>query len=195
MLLAAPGARAQVSAELQAGAAASGILVEDVVVNVITLQPAVGPSIGLGVRSDFSGPFHAAARLHWSRSNLEREELDVRTSVLPLTVWTGTVALGVRVTPLLQAEARFGALKYAPGGETDGTIFQDEKPLVAMLGVGAVLDTRIGARWSLGLHGAIDFHQFETLTLRTAGFLGARTVHRITVGASVRWGGARHDTN
>lgn len=189
-LMAAPAARAQVSVEMQAGAAASGVLVEDVIVNVVTIRPAIGPSIGLGVRSDFGGPFHAAARIQWNRSNLERKELDVRTTVLPLTVWTGSIALGARLSPLLRVEARFGALKYAPGGETDGTLFQDEAPLAAMLGAGIVLDKRLGPRWSVGLNGAVDFHQFETQTLRTAGFLGARIVHRITVGASVRWGGA-----
>jgi hypothetical protein len=189
-LLAAAPTTAQTSLEVQVGAVGSGALAEDSIVNPITVGPAPGLGVTLGVMTEFDGPFHAGARVGWAHSNVRSRELDTKATVLPLTVWTGVLALGIRITGMVRAEARFGAVKYAPGGETNGTIFQDAAPLTATAGLGARVDRRVNANWTLGLHAAIDLHQFDTPTLRTAGFAGARTVHRISVGATVRWGKA-----
>jgi hypothetical protein len=188
--MAATPTNAQTSVEFQVGAVGSGPLAKDTIVNPITVGPALGLGLTLGVMTEFEGPFHAGARVGWAHSNVRRHELDTQTTVLPLSVWTGVLALGVRVTGMVRAEARFGVVKYAPGGDTNGTVFQDAAPLTATAGLGARVDRRMSRNWTIGLHAAIDLHQFDTPTLRNAGFAGARTVHRITVGAAVRWGSA-----
>jgi hypothetical protein len=194
-LLGAGTVQAQMSLELQAGVGVSGTLVEDAIVNVVTVRPSIGPHAGVGVMAEFAGPFHAGARIGWTHSNLEREELGARMTILPLTVWSGMFVLGARVTRAVSAEARFGAVKYAPGGDSEGTLFQDASPLAAAFGLGVRAERSLGARWALGVHAAYDLHQFETQTLRAAGFTGARTVHRITAGASIRWRGNPHHAN
>jgi hypothetical protein len=194
-LVAAVPTTAQTSVEFQIGAVGSGALAEDSIVNPITVGPAPGLGLTLGVMTEFDGPFHAGARVGWAHSNVQRRELDTEVTILPLSVWTGVLAVGIRIMGMVRAEARFGAIKYAPGGETDGTLFQDASPLTATAGLGARVDRRMSPNWTIGLHAAIDLHQFDTPTLRNAGFAGARTVHRITVGAVVRWGTAGDQIN
>lgn len=180
-------AGAQVFAEVQAGAAWSSPLVEDSIVNAITLAPQIAPVLGVAVGTQLGERYSIAGRVRWARSNLTRRELGASSTVLPLTVWSGTVVFRRTVWRRVAAELQFGAIKYAPSGDTDGTVFQDDAPLVATLGLGVRADRPISERLSVGLHVGYDVHQFDTQSLRSAGFTSGRLVHRVAVSATLRW--------
>ena len=180
-------ARAQLSAEGLVGAAWSSPLAKDVIVNPITLQPRIAPSLALSLGTWVDQRYHIGGRVRWARSTLARHEIGERTSVIPLTVWTGTLVFGRRMWRCVAAELWFGGLKYAPSGDADGTIFQDGSPLMALLGLGVRVDRPVTDRLTLGVHAGYDVHQFETQTLRAAGFTSGRIVHRISLSATLRW--------
>ncbi len=186
-------ARAQVTAEVLVGAAWSSPLVEDVIVNAITLQPQIAPGLTASVGTWLNARYHVGGRIRWARSDLKRHELGERTSVLPLTVWTGTIVFERKMWRSVAAEVWFGGIKYAAGGDADGTVFQDGSSLMATLGLGVRADRAITDRLTIGIHVGYDAHQFDTQTLRTAGFTGGRIVHRVAVSASLRWS-QRHAT-
>ncbi len=185
--------RAQVSAEALVGATWSSALVEDVIVNAITLQPQIAPSLAVSVGTWVDERYHIGGRIRFARSDLARRELGEHTSVIPLTVWTGTLVFGRRMWRSIAAEIWFGGIKYSPSGDTDGTIFQDGSSLLATLGLGVRAEHAITDRLSLGVHVGYDAHQFETQTLRTAGFTSGRFAHRVSVSATLRWS-QRHAT-
>jgi hypothetical protein len=87
----------------------------------------------------------------------------------------------------VSAELAFGAIKYDPDGNTDGTVFQDDAPLVATLGLGVRADRPIGEQLTLGVHVGYELHQFDTRSLRSAGFTSGRLAHRVSVSAALRW--------
>jgi hypothetical protein len=180
-------ARAQLTAELQPGAAWSSPLVEDSIVNAITLAPQLAPAIGLGLGTRLGERYGIMGRVRWARSNLQRRELGDSRTVLPLTVWTGSIVLQRTMWRSVSAEVQFGATKYAPSGTTDGTVFQDDGPLLGTLGLGVRADRAVGERLALGVHVGYDLHQFDTQSLRSAGFTSGRLVHRVSVSAVLRW--------
>lgn len=184
-------ARAQVALDAMAGAVWSSPLVRDEIVSPLTVAPQIAPSIGLGVLMPLDARFRLGFRAGWSRSQLVRREADQTTAILPLTVWTGALVLERRMTGFVTAEARLGGLKYAPAGSRDGTIFQDDSPFAAMIGLGLRASRPVGTRTLIGLHIAYDVHQFETQALRSAGFTFARTVHRLLVSVHLRWSASR----
>ena len=123
----------------------------------------------------------------WSRSDLTRREAGQQYTVLPLTVWTGTVGLRRQLTPSVSVEGTFGGIKYAPTGDRrDGTIFQDDAPLLPAAGLAARFERPLGGRWRVGLEAAYDFHRFTTQTLLAAGLSSARSVHRLAVSVVLR---------
>lgn len=181
-----PAAHGQFTAEIQAGAAWSSSLVEDSIVNAITLAPQLAPTVAIAVGAQLGERYGIAGRVRWARSNLQRRELGEASTVLPLTVWIGTAVLQRTMWRRVSAELQFGAIKYAPAGNTDGTVFQDDAPLVATVGAGLRAEHPIGERLAVGIHVGYDLHQFDTQSLRSSGFTSARLVHRLAVSATLR---------
>jgi hypothetical protein len=180
-------AHAQLFAEVQAGAAWSSPLVEDSIVNAITVAPQIAPALGVVVGTRLGERYGIAGRLRWARSNLQRQELGESITVLPLGVWTGSIVLERSMWRSVSAELQFSAIKYDPGGNADGTVFQDDAPLVATLGLGVRADRPVSERLTVGVHVGYDVHQFDTQSLRSAGFTAGRFAHRVSVSVALRW--------
>lgn len=184
-------ARAQVAVDALAGVVWSSPLVRDEIVAPLTVAPQIAPSLMLGAGFPLDDRHRLGLRVGWARSDLVRSEADETVAILPLTTWSGSVVLERQMVRQVAAEARLGGLKYAPGGNTDGTIFQDDAPFAPLLGLGLRAWHPVGARVALGLHVAYDFHRFETQALKSGGFTSARSVHRLTVSANLRWSAGR----
>ena len=184
-------AGAQIAVDAMAGVVWSSPLVRDEIVAPLTVAPQIAPSVGLGALMPLDSRFRLGVRAGWSRSQLVRREADVTTAILPLDVWTGALVVERQLMSLVTAEARLGGIKYAPAGDADGTIFQDDSPFAAMIGLGFRASRPVGTRLLVGLHVGYDIHQFETQALRSAGFTFARTVHRFFVSAHLRWSASR----
>jgi len=183
--------RAQVAIDALAGVVWSSPLVRDEIVAPLTVAPQIAPSLTLGGGFPLDGRHRLGVRIGWARSDLVRTEQDGTTAILPLTMWSGSVVLERLLLRQVAAEARLGGIKYAPGGSTDGTLFQDDSPFAPLLGLGVRAWHPIGSRVAVGLHVAYDFHRFETQALKSGGFTSARTVHRLTVSANLRWSAGR----
>jgi hypothetical protein len=174
-----------------AGVVWSSPLVRDEIVAPLTVAPQIAPSLMLGGGFPLDGRHRLGVRIGWARSDLVRTEQDETTAILPLTTWSGSVVLERLMIRQVAAEARLGGIKYAPGGDANGTIFQDDAPFAPLLGLGVRAWQPIGGRVVIGLQLAYDFHRFETQALKSGGFTSARSVHRLTVSANLRWSAGR----
>jgi len=184
----APTARGQVLVGLDMGGTWTSDLAQDVIVNAITVAPAVAPTIAVALGTPISDVYSVGIRVRWTHSDVTRHELNTDFTVLPLTVWTGMVTLERRLTDWGTVEGAVGAIKYAPGSDgRSATLFQDDAPLAATVGLGARARRPVSHRWALGAYLAYDAHQFVTQALRAGGAGGARTVHRVSGGISVYW--------
>ena len=179
-------ASAQISVEARAGAQFSSILVRDWINQEITVGAKPAPSMVLAVGSRLNDRWHLSFGLRWSRSDLVRREAGQEVAILPLTVWTGTLALRRPLTDWAAIEGSIGGIKYAPSGELDGTIFQDNAPLLPAAGLSARVEQGLGSRWGVGLEVAYDFHRFTTQALRDTGIGEHRSVHRVAVSVVFR---------
>lgn len=178
---------AQLFAELQGGVLVGSDVVRDSIVQTVTVRPQPAPLFGLRVGSELNASYAVALSLRWARSDLVRDELNRTTTIIPLTVWSGAVALRRSLTPWASVEAAVGGIKYAPSRDArDGTIFQDDAPLVPAAGLAARLERRVGSRWRVGLETAYDFHRFTTQALRALGVGQHRSVHRVAATVIVR---------
>lgn len=185
---AAPSVHGQVVVRLDAGAVWTSDLAQDVIVTPITVAPAVAPAVGIWIGTPLADAYQVGIRIHWAHSNVVRRELDAEFAVLPLAVWTGTMTLERRLNAWVAVEAAVGAIKYAPGSDDRrATLFQDNAPLVATVGLGARARRAVSSRWAVGAYLTYDGHQFVTQALRAGGVTGARTVHRVSGGVSVYW--------
>ena len=177
---------AQIFAEARAGVQLSSILVRDSINQEITVGAKPAPSIGLAVGSVLSSSWNLAFGLRWSRSDLVRRESGEDFAILPLTVWAATLAIRRPLTHWATVEGSIGGIKYAPGGEREGTIFQDDAPLLPAAGLAARAKRTLGERWGVGLEVAYDFHRFTTQALREADIGEHRSVHRVAVSVVFR---------
>jgi hypothetical protein len=182
---------AQLLVEARGGATVTSHLVEDMIVDEITVGPRPAPSLAIAVGTVLDANHAVTVDAGWSRSDLESRAGDDVTRVLALTVWTAGVSIRQRVIGDLWARGTIGALKYAPAGdERDGTLFQDEAPLRPWLGIGARYGYGLTAAVAVGVEVGWDVHRFTTRSLRDDGFEGESTVHRLTFAVVV---GRRHD--
>jgi hypothetical protein len=179
-------AHAQLSLALRGGASFSSILVRDEINQEITLAPNPAPALSLAVASRLNAQWQVGASVEWSSSDLVRREAGQEFAILPLTIWTATFGLRRTLTSWAAIGGSFGGIKYAPGGDRDGTIFQDDAPFLPTAGLSAQVEKALGRRWGVGLELAYGFHRFTSQALRDAGLTGHRSVHRFTVGVVLR---------
>lgn len=178
---------AQMFAEAQVGVLFGSSLVRDSIVQGLVVGPQPAATLALRVGSELTTLYAVALSVRWARSDLVRQELDQTTSIMPLTVWSASLAVRRHLAPWASVEASFGGIKYAPSGDArEGTIFQDDAPLVPAAGVATRVEHRLGSRWRVGLEAAYDFHRFTTQALRTTGLGQHRSVHRVAATIVVR---------
>jgi hypothetical protein len=177
---------AQMFVELKGGALLGTPLVRDSIVQAFTIVPSIAPTVAVAAGTQLSDLYSLALSVRWARSDLVRREAGQTTAVLPLTVWSGSIALRRQVTQWATVEAEVGGIKYATGGMRDGTLFQDDAPLLPAVGVSARADRGIGSGWTLGIETHYDFHRFTTQALRAGGLTGHRSVHRVAATLVVR---------
>ncbi len=186
--LTAPAAgRAQLTVELGAGAVTSTKLARDSIVEAFSVGPAVAPVLDLAVETVLNPRYRLAVTVQWARSDLERRATGPDARVLSLTVWSGGLALRRRIVGGATVEATMGVIKYAASAaERAATLFRDDAPLLPTVGLGARVERGLGSRLTLGLRAGYALHRFSTQALRSDGFNGDRTVHRLSLSVSLR---------
>jgi hypothetical protein len=178
-------ASAQVSVGLRLGVVGTTRLVRDSIVEVIDIRPNLAPAVGFSVESVLDGPYSVGAAITLSRSGLESRSISGTTQIATLTLWQPTVSLRRAIVPWLSAEARLGAIIFAPS-KREGTLFRDGAPVEATLGLGLRADRPLGGHLAGGVAVLYDAHRFTTTALQTVGFTGRTVVHRVAVMLDIR---------
>lgn len=165
-------------------------LVEDVIVNPITLKTGIGFAAAAGVASPAQNGWSGEATVDINGTGLVRDELGQTHDVGGVATLAFAVAVRRDFTPRLSARAGLGGIAYFP--ESDAGVFSQGSGGVRPLGVAA-------ARYRLWRQGSAlnsvelryDVHRFLTPALRAAGFQDGRLVHRLMLGVTVEFGAGK----
>jgi hypothetical protein len=178
---------AQVAVEVGLGALGSSILVRDSIVQELTVRPDIAPSATVAIGALLDPSWQLLAGVRWTRGDLARREGDEKTSIMTMTVWSGSLGLRRQLNDWASVQGSIGAIKYAPSDEAKvGTLFQEGAPLFAAAALAVRAERRFGARTAIGLQIAYDAHRFGTQALRSSGVTGQRIVHRISIEMTFR---------
>ena len=180
--------RAQVRVGARGGVLVSSNLVRDSIgVEPITVRANTAPFLGVTLETHVNPDTWLGASVQVGRSDLVSKTPSDETSVATLTVWTPAATLSRRLTPWFAVTVRAGAVIYRPSNRL-GTIFQDGTPVEPVLGASVSAYRPLGSRFTAAVEIGYDAHRFTTARLEREGFTGSTTVHRLTVGISIRAG-------
>ena len=163
-------------------------LVEDNIVNPITLKTSVGISGFFGLSTPTNERWAGEATLDFNGTGLNREELGETQDVGGLVTLSFAVLVRRDLNPRFSARAGLGAIAYIP--YEDSGVFNQGSGGVKPLALAAV-------RWAAwrqgptlnGLELRYDVHRFTTPALRDAGFETERFVHRVMIAVTTQLGG------
>jgi len=176
---------AQVTVSARLGLVASTALLEDSIVEAISLRPNPAPSVGIAIDTRLDPHYAVGAGIAVSRSDLRSRAASGDASVTTLTLWQPSIFLRYGANPWLGLEARAGALIYDPS-TTVGNLFSGGAPVAPSLGLTASAERPLGGRLRAGLALQYDVHRFTTSTLENRGYSGSTVVHRIGVAVTLR---------
>lgn len=172
------------------GARYSTALVKDSLVVPVTLQPALAPTIQLGVRDDLRGAWSADGTLDLSSSKLKRQESGGSFDAGSVTTVAFTLGLHRRLATDVTARLGVGGLLYS--GSDLGLFQQGGGGLNPVISLGSTYAPPFGQRHAIEISLQYDIHRFLTPAMRSVGFNKPRPVHRLAVAVSARLlGGTR----
>jgi len=179
-------AGAQTRVGLRTGITTSSRLVRDSL-GTEAVESRINPAAVLGVLFDtrVRSDILLGASIAVGRSNLVRQTVDEKVAIARLTIWHPSISVGHPLSPWLEGHARLGVLVYRPDRQL-GTIFGTSAPTATTYGAVVSASRPLGGRLLGSIDVAYDYHRFGTTTLRIAGFVGETSVHRLTIGATVR---------
>ena len=183
-LLVATPVLAQTRLGVHAGGTLASALVRDSIVQPLTLRSAPGPGVRFTLDTQLSPVYQAGVSLATTWGPLRERTPDASRDVVHLASWHPAVTLRRRIGAALSAWASAGAIMYRPD-RSAGTLFAQGAPIVPVLGLGVGLARPLGGNLALVLDAGYDVHRFTTTTLRDAGFIGERVVHRVVVSLGV----------
>ena len=182
-LLAATPAAAQAAWTAQAGLAWSTLLVEDDIVDPITVRPGLAPTLLLGVALPAFPKNRLGLEVAVGRPGLDVEEEAGTRDLMTVTTLTATLGLDGRITDALRWRAGLGVISYIPG--EDEWLFADGTMTTWLVGAGLTYHHALSGALDLVGSARYDYHRFTTDALERQGFANPETVHRVTVGLGV----------
>jgi len=177
-------AAAQVSVRFAIGGRYSTALVHDSLVVPIDLHPALAPSLQLGLRDDFKGPWIGDLTLDLSSSKLQRHESG--NDVDAGSVTTVAVTFGLRRDLATNVGARLGVGGLVYSGSDLGLFQQGSGGILPLVSLATTYSPSFGQRHGIEFALQYDVHRFLTPALRSVGFNRPRPVHRIAIAVSGR---------
>jgi hypothetical protein len=178
-------AGAQVRAGVQLGIVAGSDLLRDSIVNSITLRPNTALFAGFKLDTEIDAHFRVGATVRVSRSEVVSQSPGDTNNIATLTVWHPGATLSRQLSRWIAAEASVGALIYRPDRRT-GTIFSEGAPIEPVVGLALSGTRRLGRAALISLDLGYDAHRFSTQRLKTVGFTGKTTVHRVSLSITLR---------
>jgi len=175
----------QASFHATVGARYTSPLVHDSIVTPLDARPAVAPVLNVALDLPLDGPWKLELLADLSTSPVRR--YDATGATTPITrVWTIGLGLGLRrrLESWLDGRLALGAMKYVPTQSIG--LFRDGGGSVIPYGsVAFNVAPPVAKRHRVALELAGDLHKFLTPALRSAGFIDARVVYRVTAGVRV----------
>lgn len=174
------------------GATWSSKLVEDVIVSdVVTTQPAIGPTIMVGGATEVFPRYDVDVELQFTTGSYSADTKGKGSAKLgTLRTFSATIGLD---GPLFKAPFRWrasvGVLKYLPTEDTG--MFLQGGPLEFLLGLGAQYRRPVSSSLDLSIALRYDFHRFTTDELQRQGFSQIQQVHRVALTVGIAMGGRR----
>lgn len=177
-LLARP-ANGQLAVSLTGGAFASSALVKDGVLNT-TLQPAIAPSIGVGIALPLSVRSSYRLLLQTDVSRSAVNVTDNNSNETGELTTATTVDAALMVEGVLRDEIRWevggGALFYLPSDRVG--VFQSGSTRCWLLAAGLTWHHPLSPGTSLLIAARVDGHEFSTDELRLRGYARSQSVER-----------------
>lgn len=175
----------QASVHATVGARYTSPLVHDSIVTPLDVRVAVAPALVAAFDLPLDGPWKLELLADLATSPVRRHDAGGATT--PITrVWTIGLGVGLRrrLESWLDGRLAVGALKYVP--TTSVGLFRDGGGSVIPYGsVAFDITPPVAARHRVALELAGDLHRYLTPALRSAGFIDARVVYRVTAGVRV----------
>ena len=175
----------QVRVALRAGIVTTSNLVRDSIVEPIEVRPNSAAYVGLALDTPLRPGTRLGGSVEVGRSDLLSRTPTGESAVSTLTVWHPAATLSQQLSTWVAVELEAGLIVYNPSRRL-GTIFQSGTPVEPALGITLSLTRSIGARFAAALEAGYDVHRFSTEALRQSRFTGETTVHRFSIGVSVR---------
>jgi len=175
----------QASIHATVGARYTSPLVHDSIVTPLDARAAVAPVLSAALNLPLDGPWTLELLADLATSSVRRH--DATGATTPITrVWTIGLGLGLRrrLESWLDGRLALGAMKYLPTQSIG--LFRDGGGSVIPYGsVAFNVAPPVAKRHGVALELAGDLHRFLTPALRSAGFIDARVVYRVTAGVRV----------
>lgn len=175
----------QASIHATVGARYTSPLVHDSIVTPLDARAAVAPVLNVALDLPLDGPWKLELLADVSTSPVRRHDASGATT--PITrIWTIGLGLGLRrrLESWLDGRLALGAMKYVPTQSIG--LFRDGGGSVIPYGsVAFDIAPPVAARHRVALELAGDLHRLLTPALRSAGFIDARVVYRVTAGVRV----------
>jgi len=175
---------AQVSLRLSLGGRYSTALVRDSLVVPIDLHPALAPTLQLGLRDEFNGPWTGDATLDLSSSKLKRHESGSDLDAGSVTAVAFTIGLRRDLATNIGARLGIGGLVYS--GSDLGVFQRGGGGILPLVSLATTYAPSFGERHGIEVALQYDVHRFLTPALRSVGFNRPRPVHRIAISVSGR---------
>jgi len=185
---------AQSSSTFYAGLGAtwsSKLVEDDIVSDVITTQPALGPTILLGGATEVFPRYDVDIELQFTSGSYSADTKGKSSTDLgTLRTFSATLGLdGPLFKPPFRWRASVGVLKYLPTEDTG--MFLQGGPLEFLLGLGAQYRRPVSSSLDLQVALRYDFHRFTTDELQRQGFSQVQQVHRVGLTVGIAMGGRR----
>ena len=175
---------AQVRVAVQGGASAMSTLVHDSIVERVSVRPGIAPNLGFSVETELNTAWRLSATLGMAWSRLARHTGGESASVVPLTLWTPTLALTRHLGSAVNLRLSIGAVAYHPEHK-NGNLFSAGSPILPLVGAGVGIEREMMNSLRYALELGYDLHRFTTTALQTSGFSGAQAVHRVSLSISL----------
>ncbi|HEY4321438.1 MAG TPA: hypothetical protein VGM77_09705 [Gemmatimonadales bacterium] len=179
LLLVARPAGAQLAVSLTGGAFASSALIKDGVLNT-TLQPAIAPSVGVGIAFPLSGRSAYRLRLQTDVSrgavNVTDNSSNETGTLTTVTMIDATLMIEGALRDEIRWEVGGGALFYLPS--EDVGVFQSGSARCWLLAAGLTWHHPLSPGMSLLIAARVDSHEFSTDELRLRGYARSQAVER-----------------
>ncbi len=157
-------------------------LVTDHIVNDISVQQAIAPSVRAGIAFPIGEKYGVGAEGGFGWGSYKAKEASTSTDLGSLSTASFTANLDGPVAGRLRWRAGIGVIGYL---ETSDGIFQDGGPWKPLAMVGVDYRVPLSTAWDVDFALRVDGHRFTTSALEAQGFTGSQTVGRVFLGVGI----------